>query len=330
VFDKRPELQGDQKFVSQVQQMHESRCFLTSEGRLGCISCHDPHRLPSESEKVAFYRSRCLQCHHESSCRLTVAERHQKSSADDCVSCHMPRRQTPDIAHSAATDHRVLRKPGAKESAPPAPRPLGPGDIPLVLFHGADKAAPRDLGLALVQMARQQPNLGRMFATRMQSLLADAVRAHPEDIEAQGARIDLLGLQGRLDDALTICEEVLQRHPKREAILATAGMFAASAGRSKESIEYWRRALEVNPWPSRYHFELAKVYADARRWPEAVGECELALRTNPSHIRTRWLLVGCLLNASKRDEARAQFDKLMALNPPDRERLRQWFAEQTR
>jgi predicted CXXCH cytochrome family protein len=328
VFDKRPELQGDRKFVSQVQQMHESRCFRESQGRMGCISCHDPHRAPREEEKVAHYRARCLQCHQETSCSLSPTQRRQKSPADDCMSCHMPRRATPDIAHSAATDHRVLRKIPAKETTPPTP--LGVGDNPLVLFHGKDNESPRDLALALVQMARQQPALGRMFASRMQSMLSEAVQQHPDDIEAQGARIDLLGLQGRLEEALALCEEVLQQRPKREAILATAAMFAATLGHRDRAIDLWRRALEVNPWPSRYHFELAKVCADARRWSDAARECELALRTNPSHVRTRWLLVGCLLNDGKSEQAQTQFDRLMGLDPPDRERLRQWFADQTR
>ena len=61
------------RFVGQVEQMHESRCFRASEGRLGCISCHDPHRLPAPEEKVAYYRDRCLECHADRGCRLAVA-----------------------------------------------------------------------------------------------------------------------------------------------------------------------------------------------------------------------------------------------------------------
>ncbi len=32
--------------VGHVEQMESSRCYVASEGQLGCISCHDPHRLP--------------------------------------------------------------------------------------------------------------------------------------------------------------------------------------------------------------------------------------------------------------------------------------------
>ena len=42
-----PATAGTNKFASQAEQMHESRCYRASQGRLGCISCHDPHVLPA-------------------------------------------------------------------------------------------------------------------------------------------------------------------------------------------------------------------------------------------------------------------------------------------
>ncbi|MHC4880908.1 MAG: multiheme c-type cytochrome, partial [Planctomycetota bacterium] len=51
---------GRTRAISHVLQMHDSRCFAESEGRLGCISCHDPHRIPAADEKFEFYRQRCL------------------------------------------------------------------------------------------------------------------------------------------------------------------------------------------------------------------------------------------------------------------------------
>ncbi len=47
VFVPPPDRANSRKAVSHVQQMHLSRCFRASEGQMGCISCHDPHVLPS-------------------------------------------------------------------------------------------------------------------------------------------------------------------------------------------------------------------------------------------------------------------------------------------
>jgi hypothetical protein len=101
-----------QTSVGQVEQMRQSRCFQASEGRLGCISCHDPHRLPEPAERVAFYRDRCLACHEGEGCRLPRADRLARSPANDCIPCHMPRSPTADVAHTSQTLHRVSRPAG--------------------------------------------------------------------------------------------------------------------------------------------------------------------------------------------------------------------------
>ena len=47
---------AEDRIVGQFEQMHESHCFRASEGRLGCISCHDPHRAPEPEEKATYFR----------------------------------------------------------------------------------------------------------------------------------------------------------------------------------------------------------------------------------------------------------------------------------
>ena len=95
--------------VGQVEQMRQSRCSIASGGRLGCISCHDPHRLPDPAERVSFYRDRCLTCHADKGCSLPEDARSAKGRGDDCISCHMPRSTTSDIAHTSQTLHDLAR-----------------------------------------------------------------------------------------------------------------------------------------------------------------------------------------------------------------------------
>ena len=97
--------------VGQVDEMRLSRCFRESGGKLGCTSCHDPHKLPEVSEKIAYYRERCLECHENKGCRLPSAERLKKSPADDCALCHMPRYPSGNIAHASQTNHSIPRIP---------------------------------------------------------------------------------------------------------------------------------------------------------------------------------------------------------------------------
>ena len=85
-----------------------SRCYLESGGKLGCISCHNPHALPN-GEPAVHFDAKCATCHGASSggCSLSPAVRAERT----CIGCHMPRFPVTDVPHTALTDHRILRRP---------------------------------------------------------------------------------------------------------------------------------------------------------------------------------------------------------------------------
>ena len=68
VFVQKNGNQDKLEVAGQVEQLESSRCFRGSQGQLGCISCHDPHRLPAPSIKAAYFRERCLECHEKKGC----------------------------------------------------------------------------------------------------------------------------------------------------------------------------------------------------------------------------------------------------------------------
>jgi hypothetical protein len=96
--------------VGHVEQMRSSQCYAGSSGELGCISCHDPHRLPDPESRTIYYRGRCLECHERRGCSLPLAERRERSPDDDCVGCHMPPTAASNVAHTALTDHTIPRR----------------------------------------------------------------------------------------------------------------------------------------------------------------------------------------------------------------------------
>lgn len=105
----------DRKAVTQSGQMASSHCYVGSGGKLGCVSCHDPHALPKGDPAIHF-DARCAKCHSASNgeCSLPVVDRADKT----CISCHMPRFSASDIPHTALTDHRILRRPNSTAKAP--------------------------------------------------------------------------------------------------------------------------------------------------------------------------------------------------------------------
>lgn len=91
--------------VGHVEQMHHSRCYQESKD-FSCVTCHSPHGEPVAENHIAHYKSICLKCHAEESCKVEPARRAQESADNDCVHCHMPQSKT-DIPHLAFTHHRV-------------------------------------------------------------------------------------------------------------------------------------------------------------------------------------------------------------------------------
>jgi Tfp pilus assembly protein PilF len=338
VFVRPPELSAGLKFVGHSEQMRASVCAQKSAGKLGCISCHDPHRLPAEKERVGYYRARCARCHEDKPCRRQPppGERHRQDHREDnCVGCHMPRRDNADIIHTTVVDHRILRRDEPSGAVPAvAPRP---GQMPLVPFHQdlidpESVEAARDKGLAILSTAKQQqlPPWAREAVGQLaQPLLDKAVRHDPDDIAALEGRALALALQGRPREALAGCEQVLHRAPRREATLALAADMAATMNQLDSAQGYWERALDVNPWLAHYHARFAEVLGRRGRWSEALERCRAALRLNPAKD-VRKLLVNCLLRRGDREGAEGEFRILLEESPGEQQRLHDWWAKQAR
>jgi hypothetical protein len=73
-----------------------SACFLRSNGRLNCLSCHDPHR--ELNQNASSYDAGCKGCHANAQHRQPVA-------GTACVTCHMP--AIPDGPNLHFANHRI-------------------------------------------------------------------------------------------------------------------------------------------------------------------------------------------------------------------------------
>jgi predicted CXXCH cytochrome family protein len=333
IFVKNPALPGAHKAVGHVEQMRKSKCFTRSAGKnkLGCVSCHDPHQKVEPAQAAAHYRARCLACHQEKGCRLVLAERWRKSPGDNCAACHMPRAATADIAHTALTDHGIIR-PGRADV--PAGAGIAPGEPPIVLFHRdrveeGDPERRRDLGVALVTLLNRNevPPLYRdAMAYQAASLLGPALGRGPTDPTGWLAYGEALLLQGRGDDARAALERGLEKAPNSEEVLQRLGNLELEGGRVAEGIRYWKRVVGVNPYDPKYRHGLGGLLAETGDWAGAAEQARAWVRLEPGSSTGRQLLVLSLLELGRPEDARRQFAHIRRLRPPNLRELEVWFA----
>ncbi len=102
----------DSDHVQHFYAMSMSKCYRESGGQLRCATCHDPHIEPTATEAPTHFNKICADCHAKKICTLPMPARQATSPPDNCIGCHMPRREAPEIAHSSLTNHRILARPG--------------------------------------------------------------------------------------------------------------------------------------------------------------------------------------------------------------------------
>lgn len=312
------------ELIGQVEQMESSRCFQASGGKLGCISCHDPHRQPPAATRAAYYRGRCLECHAQRACALPEPERRQRGPGEDCIACHMPRPAVANVPHTLTTDHRIPRVSGQHEPRPDhgrlgAERELPPEYVPREyhwdLMDGEERReASRDRGMALESAAlalRAAPPLARLAARRAVPLLEAAVQDHPDDLPARDSLGYALGMLDRIAEAREVYETTLEMEPRRELTLPYYARTLGALRRPEQAATALRELIAANPWRSDYHLALATYCAQAQDWPGAVAACRAALQLNPELGEARVLLVQALLAAGEPAQADAEFQHLL-------------------
>ena len=111
-------------------------------------------------------------------------------------------------------------------------------------------------------------------------------------------------------------ERTVQLYPNYAHGLFELGWYLQYAGRAAEALDYFDRAVRLDPHHSDYflHF-MAQAYFQLGRYEETAELLRRRIVRNPRTDSSRMLLAACYGYLDKHDQARKVWDEIEEINP---------------
>ena len=256
------------------ESMRLSKCFRESAGKLNCITCHNPHQSKPD------YRATCLGCH-----TAPLAATHPPRTSD-CVSCHMPKRDVGFIAHSALTNHRIVR---TKDQALPAAAfaQTTPALPDLVHFNRTGKPLPV---VTLLQAYGELMERHAPYSEKFQALLNQAAKETP-DHTLVAAALGRRALRSQAPaEAIQFLTKAVERGSESSTTFEDLSEALSQSGQLEEAVKALKRGIELAPYTPVLHKSLALRYIKLKKFDEAKQALERYVELFPEDDFVRRLL----------------------------------------
>jgi predicted CXXCH cytochrome family protein len=311
-FDHAPGMGREDKFelVNAAYRLLRSACFLKSNGKMLCTTCHNPHETPKGEQATRHYDAVCRRCHAAAFEKQVDAGKHTRAA--DCASCHMPKRRTEDVVHAVVTDHYIQRrKPAGDLLAERQEREdTYRGRVVLYYPETLPHTPENELYLAIAQV-KQGSNLTEGIAQ-----LTTAIEKYaPERSEYYFDVGQALESNGQLGKAVAAYREAVRRNPKSAAALLKLGTALRRAGQHQEAAEILKRAVAAEPEAPLAWHELGLAYRGLDRNADAVAAIAKAIELDPDLPEAHNNL-GILCSATgEPGRAEAEFREAIRIKP---------------
>jgi hypothetical protein len=258
----KPGEQKDSDLLEHNSAMKISRCFRESREKLNCLTCHDPHVQPTSAEAVSYFRAKCFTCHTDESCRLSRKTRMAQTPPDNCIACHMPKRNVAVISHSALTNHRI---PARADEPLPEEKPKPQTGLMLVNERPGSTASVPEITLlrAYSEVGTHEPK----YQQRYLALLEHLSQIQPTEPFVQAALGHKALVEGKDEEALAHLSKGLQLGDA--TVYQDIAKALSNLGRGGEALDYLKRAVDTDPFDAVLLKTLTLQYINLKRYPEA-------------------------------------------------------------
>jgi predicted CXXCH cytochrome family protein len=278
-FDREKGNLGNFEIAQGAYRLRASECFLKSEGKLGCTTCHNPHDVPRGEQATTHYNQVCLSC-HQSTLEASSAGPHK--AGGNCVSCHMPKRRTDDAIHVVMTEHLITKRPPAgdlladKRERGETGADSYRGEVVPYYPPKLPPTGDNELTIAVAQV-REQSNLAKGLAR-----LAAAIEKY---------------------------------RPAQPGYYAELAQGHLAAGNTTSAIQFFEEASKREPQSAPRLIEWGDALMQTGQWAVAETKLRRATELAPNDVRAWGRLGWTLWQQNKAAEARAALEKGIGLDP---------------
>jgi Flp pilus assembly protein TadD len=281
--------------VEHYYSMSMSKCFRVSANRpdekqMRCITCHDPHIEPTAAEAPAFFNGKCMSCHTAQSCKEPAETRqHTGSVKDNCIGCHMQKREGIAISHTSITNHRIMRQPN--EPFPDTAFEQTTAALPdlIHLNRVSGESAPPP-AVTLLQAYWQLKGQSPVYAASYLRTLQELEKTEPENAIVQAALGHKALSDGRLDQAAVHLNESLRLNPAQPAVYAVLAEVANKRGQAAEAVALAQKAVALDPFNAALRKTLVQSLIHAKQYSDAQAAMEKYLEDFPEDDFMRKML----------------------------------------
>ncbi len=125
---------------------------------------------------------------------------------------------------------------------------------------------------------------------------------------------------------LALALETLRTDPEHPTALRDLAAALAELGRWSEAADVLTRLRELTPDDLELRFELATALLQARRWVAAIADLKVVVAAQPDHERAWFNLAAAQQTVGHLADARAAWDRVLALKPSADARARRGEA----
>lgn len=269
--------------VEHYYSMTLSKCYRASQGRLSCITCHDPHVEPSREEAPKYFAAKCLTCHTNQSCKLPIEIRMQKQPANDCIGCHMPKRDIQVISHSSATNHRIVATPDEP--------------FPDVTFQQTTASLP---DLIHLNPAPGKEAVPPPLLTLLEAY-GDLAESKPEYISSY----------------LKVLDQLEKTQPDVPLVQSVLGRKDLKEGNYTSAVRHLRRAIELGPPVATTYADLADALTHLGETEEILPLIEKAIDLDPFSPAARKMQIVRLIQLKQYPKALEALKQYIEIFPQD-------------